>query len=109
MHLSFCLSKMHVFVGDSLTRRELVRLIPVTSARPLGATARPPGATTRCRGHGSGTGRWGWCLPRPDGTASVGAELGGSVRTTTCRWDRWTVVTRWLVIDPFELKFDHLN
>jgi hypothetical protein len=34
---------------------------------------------------------------------------GGTVRTTVCRCGRRVVVTKWLVIDPFELKFDRLN
>jgi hypothetical protein len=34
---------------------------------------------------------------------------GRTARTTACRWGRRAVVTRRLVIDPFELKFDRLN
>jgi hypothetical protein len=36
-------------------------------------------------------------------------EHGGIVRTIVCHWGWWVVVTRWLVIGPFELKFDRLN
>jgi hypothetical protein len=79
------------------------------SAHPLHATTRPPGATARRRGRGSGTGWWGWRLPGPGGTTRAGVGPGGSAHTTACHWGRQAVVTRWLVIGPFELKFDHLN
>jgi hypothetical protein len=48
-------------------------------------------------GGGVGTGS-GWAV-----------ALGGTVRTTVCRWGRRTVVTQWFVIGLFELKFDCLN
>jgi hypothetical protein len=62
----------------------VVRLVSVAddSVHPLGATARPPGATVHHRERGSGIGRWGRHLP----------ELGGSTqltaRTIACRWGR---------------------
>jgi hypothetical protein len=61
-----------------MDKYQSIRLVPVASARPLGATARLPGATTRHRGRGSRTGRWGWRLPGPSGTARAGARPGGS-------------------------------
>jgi hypothetical protein len=33
----------------------------------------------------------------------------GTARTIVCHWGRQATVTRWLVIHPFELKFDRLN
>jgi hypothetical protein len=42
-------------------------------------------------------------------TIRIGAGPGGSVGTTICHWDRRMVVTRRLLIDLFELKFDYLN
>jgi hypothetical protein len=79
------------------------------SARPLGTTARTPGATARRRGCGSGAGRWGWHLSGSGGTARAGASPGGSARTTACCWGRHAVVTQRIVIGPFELKFNQLN
>jgi hypothetical protein len=43
------------------------------------------------------------------GTALVGAKPGGSARITAYRWGRRAVLMRRLLIDPFELKFEHLN
>jgi hypothetical protein len=34
---------------------------------------------------------------------------GGTTRTTACFWGRQALMTRQLVIGPFELKFDRLN
>jgi hypothetical protein len=45
----------------------------------------------------------------PDDTTRVGAGPNGIVRTIVGRWGRRVVVTRRLVIDLFELKFDRLN
>jgi hypothetical protein len=41
------------------------------------------------------------------GTTRVGARSGGSVRPTARHWDRWMIVTRCLLIGPYEFKFDH--
>jgi hypothetical protein len=57
----------------------------------------------------TGIGWWGWRLLGSGGIIRAGAGLDGSARTTTCHWGRRAVVARWLVIDLFELKFDHLN
>jgi hypothetical protein len=75
---------------------------PVRLILVVGGTARP-------RWHGSGTRRQGWRLPEPSGITHTRARPGGIARTTACCWGRWAVVTRRLVIDPFELKFDRLN
>jgi hypothetical protein len=60
-------------------------------------------------GPGGGAGAYsGWAVPpavEPDRTVA----LGGTARTTACRWSRRAVVTWQLVIGPFELKFNRLN
>jgi hypothetical protein len=58
------------------------RLVEVEDGclRPLVAIGRSPGATSRHRGCGSVTGRWGWCLLGSGSTICIGAGPDSSAR-----------------------------
>jgi hypothetical protein len=64
-----------------------LRLVSVVggSVRPLGATFRWPGATTRPGQRGGYSGWWGWRLVGAGATVHVGVGLDGSVDTFTRR------------------------
>jgi hypothetical protein len=74
------------------------------STLPLGATARPG----RC---GSGIGRQRYRLAGPGGTIHAGAGPGDSARVVPPALPAagQAVVTRCLLIGPFEFKFECLN
>jgi hypothetical protein len=78
------------------------------SARPLGATVRPPGATAPLR-------TWQWDQAVGLAPARAGryrprwSQVSGSACITACRWGQRVVVTWRFVIGLFEYDFARLN